>query len=415
MNNLRKSILVSLALSIALQAYAQASTKEVNIIERQYKSIKGDIKLLIQCFKTKKCDKEAQKALARLSAKTLALIGMIVGISAGAYMLRRRLQKRKIQSQQKQDEGESSDSEEISTSESESEPESNDEEEQLAKRKEEQNIILEDAIKRKDLLTAFYALRKGADVNTTYYFDQTILRLAVETDKPGIVKAILDADNLNRADVLRALRNAIKDNKLEIIKLLLTWKDPYIDYSVALIDAVKMDKLEIIKLLLDEGASPNFNPVGDDTALDIALINNKEDFLNEYIRRIPDINVTNRHFWSSLLPEAAQYGRINIVQQLIDKGLDVNAQDHKGNTTLHYAVLIANEEKIKKLLEQPNINLTIQNNKGETAFDLASPFIKTLIAQRLKRFFEEEKGRAADLPSKGLDWGIYQEILKQIK
>ena len=100
MNIFGRSILLSLALSIAFQVYAQAPAKKLNVIERQYESIKDDIGLVRECYLSKsKCNqeerKETQKALGRLSAKTLALIGTIIGISASVYVGRQMWLKRK--------------------------------------------------------------------------------------------------------------------------------------------------------------------------------------------------------------------------------------------------------------------------------------------------------------------------------
>ena len=52
--------------------------------------------------------------------------------------------------------------------------------------------------------------------------------------------------------------------------------------------------------------------------------------------------------------------------------LDVNIQDDKGNTPLHYAALLNNIEFVKYLVDRLSADAGIKNNYGEKAFDLAA-------------------------------------------
>jgi len=60
------------------------------------------------------------------------------------------------------------------------------------------------------------------------------------------------------------------------------------------------------------------------------------------------------------------------VRLLIDRGANVNHQDFRGNTVLHYAVNYAHgTQTLSYLLTLGDLTLTTKNNDGETALDLA--------------------------------------------
>jgi ankyrin repeat protein len=73
----------------------------------------------------------------------------------------------------------------------------------------------------------------------------------------------------------------------------------------------------------------------------------------------------------SLLHISVLENYIELVEYLLNKGLDVNSQNEDGNTPLHLAVKTDNKE-ITKILLQWNADLNISNKKEETVLDIAS-------------------------------------------
>ena len=61
---------------------------------------------------------------------------------------------------------------------------------------------------------------------------------------------------------------------------------------------------------------------------------------------------------------------INAVQEMLNKGEDVNAQNEQGSTALHYAIALDNAEMTRLLIEN-GANLYVANDKGWTPLKIA--------------------------------------------
>lgn len=68
---------------------------------------------------------------------------------------------------------------------------------------------------------------------------------------------------------------------------------------------------------------------------------------------------------------ACTWGQEKIVQILVEFKCQINSQDAEGNTPLHVAILNQHSEIIDILLKQPNIDLKVRNNAGQSPFATA--------------------------------------------
>jgi len=85
---------------------------------------------------------------------------------------------------------------------------------------------------------------------------------------------------------------------------------------------------------------------------------------------------------SSLIP-AAKKGDLELIQELIDRGECVNAEDKTGKTAMHYAAK-SDDNKMLALLVKNNANINFEDKKGVTPFFTAVKgnkidFIKELV------------------------------------
>jgi len=71
------------------------------------------------------------------------------------------------------------------------------------------------------------------------------------------------------------------------------------------------------------------------------------------------------------LHEASAQGHIKVVQLLLDKNVNVNAQDDEEQTPLHLASKFGTINSIKVLLKHPKIDAFLRNKYGYIASDIA--------------------------------------------
>ena len=100
--------------------------------------------------------------------------------------------------------------------------------------------------------------------------------------------------------------------------------------------AIKRNKFDVVKLLLTSS---------------ILDLNFKDDFGNSY------------------LLIATLFQRENMINPIIQKGLNLNLKNNDGNTALHLAYMLDNQNIIK-ILKDNKIDLSIKNNQGETAEEI---------------------------------------------
>jgi len=133
-------------------------------------------------------------------------------------------------------------------------------------------------------------------------------------------------------------------------------------------------KLKHFELLPYFRNNPTFNyayrdPLNQNTLLMIAAVNYPFAMV-ELLENDPNIiNEVNSKNENALIM-ACKVNQLKSVDILLKNGININHQDHLGNTALHYAIDIRAQYLIHKLMEkQPDIH--IKNNEGKSAFDLA--------------------------------------------
>jgi len=84
-----------------------------------------------------------------------------------------------------------------------------------------------------------------------------------------------------------------------------------------------------------------------------------------------DVEGVNRMGQTGLMI-AAMKGSDKLVGLLLSSGADINRQDCKGNTALHYSIIWNNYKVMEYLLARNDINVDICNNDNLVPFNLAS-------------------------------------------
>lgn len=91
---------------------------------------------------------------------------------------------------------------------------------------------------------------------------------------------------------------------------------------------------------------------------------------------------------------AAQYGYVNVMREMLDRGVDINAQNEDGWTALHHAAARSQKASVDFLLEQ-KARYDIKNNDGRTAGALAEYYGNSQIVHKIKALEEEVAAKNA--------------------
>ncbi len=119
--------------------------------------------------------------------------------------------------------------------------------------------------------------------------------------------------------------------------------------------------MDLLMLLIESGADIfDFDEEGV-SILDMAITYDNLEMVNYLIENGMDVNQTNRRSGFTSLMAAACYGRVEIAKVLLANGVDQNAKDSKGFTAIDFA----RKMNKKSVLELLNYN---ENDPKNTSY-----------------------------------------------
>lgn len=101
-----------------------------------------------------------------------------------------------------------------------------------------------------------------------------------------------------------------------------------------------------------------------------ALLTNDIGIVKKVLKDVSKVNDTGGtginalHYYISVSSQL-KYAANELIQILIESGIDINAQNSEGNAPLHFAVG-SKDARIVKILVEKNVLVDIQNNTGNT-------------------------------------------------
>jgi len=184
-------------------------------------------------------------------------------------------------------------------------------------------------------------LNKGADINEKNKHGKTALMLAAGNGRVEATQLLLK-------------RNAAIDTQ-------------EIDGMTALMMAASDGKTETVKLLVDSGANVNITNNYGATAMTNAAFFNHAESVKAILSSKQKVNVDTNE---NALLIAAGLGLADIIQLLVDYGVDVNARGKNGRTPLMAAVEF-NHVNAAKVLLKNKANSKAQDSEGESIMSIA--------------------------------------------
>lgn len=158
--------------------------------------------------------------------------------------------------------------------------------------------------------------------------------------------------------------------------------------QTALMSAADSNHLDTVKFLISCGANINATRHDGLTALMLAAKVGNEKLVEYLIQNGADINlITNEG--SDAFIFAMQYGNVSCAALLLDAGSDINHMDNDGSALLN-ATREGKYDSVKFLLEK-GIDYNLKNSKGETALDIA----KIKDDKRIISLLQKAKGGSA--------------------
>jgi uncharacterized protein len=141
--------------------------------------------------------------------------------------------------------------------------------------------------------------------------------------------------------------------------------------ATALLYAAETGNCAALKMLLQHDADPTIPAENGQTALLMAILKGRTAAVELLLNT--GMPITARHTANTnktALMLAASYGYVEVAEQLLQRGADVQAVDGDGNTALHLATC-NNKPELISLLLQHGADVNARNQSGETPFCFA--------------------------------------------
>lgn len=209
---------------------------------------------------------------------------------------------------------------------------------------------------------------------------------AVSTLMDNLWEAVQAGDSLK---FIEAIRNGakIEDRQLEfifwaqaagrgytnILKILIHEKlVTWIESPKILKYAAENGQLDVVKLLISIGNNQNtsINSYKCESLFIAFCKGGLIEYVQDLIDKGEDVNAKDCQDGTALM-FAFEKGRLNIAKLLIEKGADINAKNHKNKTTLMFASGSGNLDVVRFLVEK-GADINAKSNDNETAIMFAS-------------------------------------------
>ena len=224
----------------------------------------------------------------------------------------------------------------------------------------------------------------GADVNATDKDSQTALMTACWKGNVEAINVLLNAEaNPNITDNNGAtwIHYAVAGDYSKATLLKIIEHGANVDVTrkrniTALMIACKMGNADAINVLLKVGADPHIRDIDGATWIHYAVGGDcSKETIQTIIDHGADVNTTNKQCVTALMV-ACQKRNIEAIDVLLNAGANVNVVDVIGETCLHAAVRGHCSKEVLQALIDHGVDVNVRNKKSGTAIMIA--FVQAL-------------------------------------
>jgi ankyrin repeat protein len=233
-------------------------------------------------------------------------------------------------------------------------------------------------------------IEAGADIHARNNDGEGVLYCACSrAENPEILTYLMDhgATDINAKDNRgqTPLMRAAGFKKTEKLRLLIeagaTLNDQKADGATALMSAVRTGYEESVQILLAAGADPEIRDEQGNTALLSALLAGHETGVRRLLEKGADATAVNKR-GESALHCACKFGSNNLNDMdnsvltglVVDRVSDINAKDVAGNTALHWAAAHCADSIIQQLVDR-GADVNIRNDRKQTPLLVAAAYV----------------------------------------
>lgn len=222
----------------------------------------------------------------------------------------------------------------------------------------------------------------GVDVNSSQLFDQGLLTTAVVNENIAVVKFLLDYEGVNlncvSKDGSTSLCKAMELGDEDMVELLLSRDgvDPNLRddklCTLPLHLAVKRGKKSILELLLRrEDIDVNARDPANNTPLYCAIVRRDEETAGILLdhKGIDKYKPCGRGYPPPLQAFNANFASLNMLDFLLEKGIDINRVDMARHSVLHLACRFKEWRAAREFIERgadPNISVPALKERGSS-------------------------------------------------
>jgi len=214
----------------------------------------------------------------------------------------------------------------------------------------------------------------------------------------SLLDAGADPDVVDGSGV-SALMHSINNDNLDFVDALLL-KGADIEKAdssgrKALALAVSRGNFEIVDLLLNKRANTKIRDgVSELTLLMLAAKNGHIAVVEKLLSARASISTKDKT-GKTALSYAILADDVSIIRRLVELGADVNIKDKDGNTPLMLAVQSHNKEILSEVLKAENVDVSLRNNRGESARDFATSSERKLLKSKMLTFSSTKRSSSS--------------------